>query len=432
MANCPTINPEIGTAQTMIDAVNCAVEQSVAQSYGALMGSGGSMKGALTAVLVIYVALLGYRFILGRSSLHMGDLVPRMAMIGAVLALTTSWTTYQTLVYSMLTDGPEEMVKTVTQGKANNASIAQRVDRVSKNLNNVANSWGKGAFGSVASTGPQSSIAQAADAARLRAEAGGMASSPNISSNAFSSAPNFLSWSSMLLILTSAGSVAISKALLGLLLAIGPAFALFALFENTRGLALGWARASFFLAFVPLFSTLASLGMLAMVEPMTNGLIAEASRGVFSLNTAVSIFIAVLVMTGIILLAVRVSAMMVSGWVVSFKNSFSHSAPNPDVINALHLQTNGQGAMQVHLNNSGNSEGGAAPRVDQMVQAIERTQVHNSMNTAAQVDTRLVALASMRNETSHDDQSKRQIIATTAYTAPHTLVSPLRPARSWS
>jgi type IV secretion system protein VirB6 len=432
MATCPTIDPQIGTAQTLIQAVNCTVEQSVASSYGALMGSGGSMKGALTAVLVIYVALIGYRFMLGRSSIQMGDLVPRMVMIGAILALTTSWTTYQTLVYSVLTDGPQDMVRSITQGKPGQDTIAVRVDRVSKNLNEVANTWGKGPLGAVATTGPQSSIAQAADAARQRAETNGAMSSPLIPNNTQSSAPNFLSWSAMLLILTSAGSIVIAKALLGLLLAIGPAFALFALFENTRGLALGWARASFFLAFVPLLSTLASLGMLSMLEPMTSGLMAETGRGVFSLNTAISIFIAVLVMTGMILLAVRVSAMMVAGWVVSFKNQMSSAtASQAEVINTIHMQGYEAGTAQFQSNSTAQSAGNA-PRVDQMVQSIERAQVYSAYTSAAQSDTRILTLSNLQNAGGSDDTSKRQVPALTGYTAPKTLISPLRPARSWS
>ncbi|NJS14244.1 MAG: type IV secretion system protein, partial [Sphingopyxis sp.] len=166
MAYCPTIDPATGTAQTLIQSVNCYVETSVANSYGALMGPGGGLKGALTAALIIYVAILGYRFMLGRTQLSMGDLVPRMLLIGAVLALTTSWATYQTLVYDVLTDGPAEIAEMVTRGQAPNRSVAERVDRVSKQLTDVANDWGKGPLGIVAAVGPQSSIADAANAAR--------------------------------------------------------------------------------------------------------------------------------------------------------------------------------------------------------------------------------------------------------------------------
>lgn len=440
MANCPTIDPTIGTAQTLIQSVNCYVESSVAQSYGALLGPGGGLRAGLTAALVIYVAIMGYRYILGRARLSMGDLVPRMVLIGAIMALTTSWATYQTLVYDLLTDGPEEIAQMVAQGQAPNRNVAERVDIVSMQLTSVANDWGKGPLGVVAAAGPQSSIADAANAARAKAEVGGMASLPptksastgstpqTISSNPFSSAPSYLNWSAMLLTLTAAGSVAITKALLGLLLALGPLFALFALFDNTRGLAVGWARASVFLALVPLLATLTSLAMLAMLEPMAIRLVNDAARGSFVLNDALAIFIAVLVMTGIALLAVRVASMMVSGWVISLKE---------------HIAANGQanadraifGAYGAAGNGDGVSSAGASngqPRLDQMVQAIERTNSFNSVQSSARADTRLVDMSAPHLQRATPEISTQRISSPVPAKAAAAFSSPLRPARSWS
>ncbi len=431
MPACPTIDPAIGTAQTLIASVNCYVETSVAQSYGALMGPGGAMKGALTAVLVIYVAILGYRFILGRASLQMGDLVPRMLLIGAILALTTSWITYQTLVYDVLTDGPEEIASMVTRGQPAQASVAERVDTVSKQLTDVANDWGKGPLGIVAPTGPQSSIADAANAARAKAEAAGMnplpapASTPTtIGANPFSSAPSYLGWSAMLLTLTAAGSIAITKALLGLLLALGPIFALFALFDNSRGLAVGWARAALFLAFVPLLATLTSLAMLAMLEPMAARLASDAARNVWSLNNALAIFVAVLVMTGIALLGIRVAAMMVSGWVISLKDGLR--APSADQASAAIYAATGAAATGQAMSAT------HQPRLDQMVQAIERS---NSVSVIAQNTRANPRLADMTapNMQRHSGDTKASRI--TPLGQPKTgaaLPSPLRPARAWS
>jgi type IV secretion system protein VirB6 len=434
MANCPTIDPAIGTAQTLIQSVNCYVETSVAQSYGALMGPGGGFKGALTAALVIYVAILGYRFMLGRARLSMGDLVPRMLLIGAILALTTSWVTYQTLVYDVLTDGPEEITQMVTRGQPQSRSVAERVDRVSKQLTDVANDWGKGPLGIVANAGPQSSIADAANAARAKAEAGGInpvppaaAAPQTVSSNPFSSAPNYLSWSAMLLTLTAAGSVAITKALLGLLLALGPAFALFALFDNTRGLALGWARAALFLAFVPLLATLTSLAMLAMLEPMALRLSLDAARGVFSLNSALAIFIAVLVMTGIALLSVRVAGMMVSGWVISLKDQMATGGGTAHH-GSLELYAGAGGAVA----SAGNQSGINQPRLDQMVQAIERTNSFNTVQSMQRPDTRLLEMSASQRLGRANESSTPRVSALLPAQKIATLSSPLRPARSWS
>lgn len=434
MANCPTIDPAIGTAQTLIQSVNCYVETSVAQSYGALMGPGGGMKGALTASLVIYVAVMGYRFMLGRSRLSMGDLVPRMLMIGAILALTTSWVTYQTLVYDVLTDGPEEITQMVTRGQPPTGGIAARVDRVNKQLTDVANDWGKGPLGIVSPAGPQSSIADAANAARAKAEAGGMnplatatASTPAaIGANPFSSAPSYLSWSAMLLTLTAAGSIAITKALLGLLLAIGPIFALFALFDATRGLAVGWARAAFFLAFVPLLATLTSVAMLALLEPMALRLSLDAARGVFSLSSALAIFIAVLVMTGIALLSVRVAAMMVSGWVISLKDHMALGGRAAS--DSIHQAYGAVGTPAF----AGGGSSYNQPRLDQMVQAIERTNSFNTVQQLQRPDTRLMAINASQLQRTATDTKTPRISALLPGKNITALSSPLRPARSWS
>jgi type IV secretion system protein VirB6 len=323
----------------------------------------------------------------------------------------------------------------VTRGQATDRSVAERVDRVSKQLTDVANEWGEGPLGIVASVGPQSSIAEAANAARARAEAAGTNPAPAattppqmaVSSNPFSSAPNYLSWSAMLLTLTAAGSVAITKALLGLLLALGPAFALFALFDNTRGLAVGWARAALFLAFVPLLATLTSLAMLAMLEPMALRLASDAARGVFSLNSALAIFIAVLVMTGIALLAVRVAAMMVSGWVISLKDqmatgngAFGHGPSDS------YGGVGGASAM------AGGMSGIAQPRLDQMVQAIERTNSFNTMQQLQRPDTRLLEMSAPQPQRAANDASTQRVSALLPGKSMAAISSPLRPARSWS
>lgn len=431
MPICPTIDPAIGTAQTLIASVNCYVEASVAQSYGALMGSGGGLKSAMTAALVIYVAILGYRFMLGRTRLAMGDLVPRLFLIGAILALTTSWATYQTLVYNTLTNGPEDVAQMVSGGQAQKGRLAERVDRVSQQLTSVANDWGKGPLGIVASSGPQSNIAEAANAARMRAEAAGNNPLPSTtaapamsSSNPFSSAPNYLSWSAMLLTLTAAGSIAITKALLGLLLAIGPAFALFALFHNTRGLAVGWARAALFLSFVPMFATLTTLAMLTMLEPMASTLAANAARGSFALNDALSIFIAVLVMTGIALLGLRVAAMMVSGWVISLKDQASASAQGAAFENRTELHASSSTGAFV-------SASTGQPRLDQMVQAIERTSATNSVQMLQRPDTRVIDMSAAQTRRDGDATAAR-VPALLPANALVRISSPLRPARSWS
>ena len=91
--------------------------------------------------MTIYVAIVGYRLIFGRSSLSMGEMAPRMLLIGAVLALTSNWATYQILVYDVLTDGPQEIVSAVNPSAGQSSSVNQRVDMLSGRMVDLADAW---------------------------------------------------------------------------------------------------------------------------------------------------------------------------------------------------------------------------------------------------------------------------------------------------
>ena len=125
MAGCVALNPAAGSAETMVNAVDCYIGSTVQAGYANLLGQGSMFSVALTIALTIYVAIIGDRLIFGRSSLSVGEMMPRMIMIGAVLALTSNWATYQVLVYDVLTDGPQEIVRAVNpeNGDARNASV---------------------------------------------------------------------------------------------------------------------------------------------------------------------------------------------------------------------------------------------------------------------------------------------------------------------
>ena len=75
----------------MISTVDCFMQSNVQAGYANLLGPGSMFNYALTIALTLYVALVGYRLIFGRSTLSMGEMMPRMVMIGAVLALTSNW-----------------------------------------------------------------------------------------------------------------------------------------------------------------------------------------------------------------------------------------------------------------------------------------------------------------------------------------------------
>ena len=131
MPSCIALNPAAGSAETMVNAVDCYIQSTVQAGYANLLGQGSIFSVALTIALTIYVAIIGYRLIFGRSTLNMSEMMPRMVMIGAVLALTSNWSTYQVLVYDVLTDGPQEIVRAINPNDGDVRGITERVDVLS-------------------------------------------------------------------------------------------------------------------------------------------------------------------------------------------------------------------------------------------------------------------------------------------------------------
>src|SRR5262249_844432 len=65
---------------------------------------------ALTVLLTIYVAVFGLRMIMGTAPIKVGGLTVSALKIGLVLAMATSWATYQHVIFDTLFPGPEQLV----------------------------------------------------------------------------------------------------------------------------------------------------------------------------------------------------------------------------------------------------------------------------------------------------------------------------------
>jgi type IV secretion system protein VirB6 len=352
MANCVAINPAAGSAETMVGTVDCFMQSNVQSGYASLLGPGGSFGYALTIALTLYVAVVGYRLIFGRSSLSISEMAPRMLMIGALLALTSSWATYQVLVYNVLTDGPEEIATMINPGAGKQAGVNARIDVLSTRMVDLADAWTE--FD--ARVGAQE-MPKAEDVALPAAPAG---------ITAFvvpkdSLGPNMLLISALLLVLGSAGVLVVAKVILGLLLMLGPVFAGLALFPATRGLTLGWGRAAVLMALVPLMAMMTSAGAVALLEPLLTDMIVSAGRGVFSLRPALTILVVVILMVAVSVQLFRVGRTIVSGWTLSFGQNATANAPAAPAILA-----GGQNQITEPMFNE---------RIQSLIGSIERTSL---------------------------------------------------------
>jgi type IV secretion system protein VirB6 len=232
-------------------------------------------------------------------------------MIGAVLALTSNWATYQVLVYDVLTDGPQEIVRAINPNDGNVRSMTERVDMLSGRMVDLADAWTE--FDARPEQMlPASPTAPAPGALPVTANNITAVVAPKDSLG-----PNMLLFSALLLVLASAGVLVVAKIILGLLLLLGPVFAVLGLFASTRGLALGWGRAAVMMALVPVMTMITSAGAMAALEPILTQMYVSAGQGDFSLRAALTILVVVLIMVAVAVQLFRIGRTIVSGWTLS-------------------------------------------------------------------------------------------------------------------
>jgi type IV secretion system protein VirB6 len=258
-------------------------------SFGRLFGAHGSFQTALTIILTLYVALLAFNLLTGRSALRISVLTPRMMTLGLVLTFATSWIAYQSVVWNLATGAPDE-IASVLVGSNGSATVlfAQQLD---------------GLFSAI--TDAVSNI-QPASAAAMP----GMASPTNI-----------LSLAALILLLGTVGVLVVCRLALAALLIIGPVFIVLALFEGTRGLFEGWLKSVAMFALVPLLTVVMGSGMLVAIAPMVAGL--GADGGEISLRSAVSILVAAIIYLSLMLVVFKVAGMLTRSW------RLCRSAANP-------------------------------------------------------------------------------------------------------
>src|SRR3954468_17345027 len=112
-----------------LSKVDCMANEATAVSFGRLFGAHGSFTTALTIILTLYIALLAFNLLTGRSALRISVLTPRMLTLGLVLTFATSWMAYQSVVWNLATGAPDE-IATVLGGTDGSATMmfAQQLD----------------------------------------------------------------------------------------------------------------------------------------------------------------------------------------------------------------------------------------------------------------------------------------------------------------
>jgi type IV secretion system protein VirB6 len=277
---CPAFSVNDPLVGSLLSVVDCNLQGLIQAGYGALFQPSGAFAALLTAALTIYVAVIGYRLLLGRAALNISDLAVSAIKLAAVAALATQWGVYQRLVYHLLFFGPEQLANlishTLWRGAGHEGDVFDGLQR---------------AFTDLTAFSPATPPGGAAATAAGPVAAGAGQLSTLLSRAGFDSV--LLLGSAVLLLLSTLGVLIACKIVLGILLAAGPIFIALMLFETTQGLFEGWLRAALGFAFAPLAVTLLLGFGLVLLEPSLQQI--ETMRGQAQYIPGVGFGVAVMV-----------------------------------------------------------------------------------------------------------------------------------------
>src|SRR6185503_3131550 len=277
-----------GVIRGVLGAVDCQTRAFAEAGYSSLTSASSTFQAALTALLVIYVALVGYRMLFARGGARLSDAPGIALLIGAILALTTSWATFQTLVFDLAAKAPGEIAGVVAAPlQANGGSLAAE---------------------------PVGGLQTAYDQLTQAAAAFGKMAGPNVRaySSPAAAAAEALSAASGVLFFSTAGVIAAATLAIGVLTAVGPLFIALLLLPATRGLFAGWARALIAASLAPLLGWLTTILMLSVLEPWLVRLAQERAAAQLDAQTAMSVVALVFVF------AAGQAALLVAAGVVAF------------------------------------------------------------------------------------------------------------------
>lgn len=269
MSPCPGPEDVPGVAHGVLASVGCHSHRLALDAYAALTAPGSLLPAALTTCLTIYVALLGYGLLTGSPRLKLVQVSQTGLKIGAIVALTLNWSVFQTLVFNVAAEAPFEVGQIFTQ---------------------AASASGSSEAGDDPLTRLEAIHQELVDSARSLIQPAAAPGAPAPSANAVGAGPQppaaeALLWMATTLIVCSVGLIALAMVAQAILVALGPAFMLFFLFDATRGLFVGWIRALAAAIIAPVTSWGGLMICLATLEPWASRLARERAAHAIKVDT---------------------------------------------------------------------------------------------------------------------------------------------------
>ena len=291
---CPAPDASLGVALRLSTYVDCQARALGENGFQALVG-GPIVAGLLSGLVTVFVALIGYRLILGTTP-SLKDGIGWTVRLGIVLTLTTGWPAFQTLIYNVATDGPDELAAVILPASGLpatdlDARVQQAYDTIRLGVEPAATQPPSQAIPANSGTPGQPA--------------------PAVSTATAPSPDGKLPQTASALVMSTSGVMAALRIATGFLLAVGPLAILALLFDATLGLFSGWVRALAGAGLGLLAATLVTALELPMVEGEL-GSIQGYGRGLASevvdpqaLTTMVLLFAVVMLVA--VLLAIRMA-----------------------------------------------------------------------------------------------------------------------------
>lgn len=273
MATCPGLGSDGPFVSGMLGYIDCQSLALGESGYRALATPGSSASLLLTAALTVFVALFGYRMLFGQVP-AMRDATLAAVKVGFVLLLATSWAGYRTLVYDVVMHGPADLATEIGGAAAlpgAGGGLVERLELVDEAMAELARiGTGKplDADPVVGQTVPLTPEQQREQLQELRSRS----ERPRWDAQRDQAMVNE---ARTLYLVGAVGSLAALRLVGGLLLALGPVFALFLLFDATRGVFEGWVRALGGVVLGGVSSAVVLGVQLALFEPWLAAILAD-------------------------------------------------------------------------------------------------------------------------------------------------------------
>ena len=268
---CPSFAPDDAFLSGMFRAIDCHAQTIGSAGYQALASPTSSISLLTTGVLTIFVALFGYRMLVGQAP-DFRDLVVALVKIGFVLMLATSWPAYRVLIYDVTMRAPAELAAEVGRPAAlpgTRGGLAGRLQLVDDQIVEFS-LLGAANLSAATQNSGQNGDPLRWDPVKDR-------------ETILKARTTFLAGS-----IAAFGAV---RLVAGVLLALGPLFVMFLLFESTIGLFVGWIRALVWTGLGSLATTIGFGVQLALVSPWLDQLLVLRRGGAPAYQAPVDLFV---------------------------------------------------------------------------------------------------------------------------------------------